>query len=342
MNEIAKSERYESAVLLHCQIRQNGETAAATLVEFCRGLKKMRDEKLYTELGYTDFGEYAEKAVGIRQRQAYSYIAGLENLGEEFLQTNARLGISKIELIARIPAVERDEFLAQNDVESATVRELKAMTEKYTKAAEQVSLFEQEAAQLRESAAEKQNIADAELVRARNKLEKAEREREQLEKQAEELRREVERLSATPAEPDLSAITAAREEGIKQGKLEAAKKAEKAEAKHRSELERLEREKAGVAEQLGGIQAQLEAANAESERLRALAGANEKRLAAAGDDAIQRAGVYFDMATNCIARLGEALEAISDDNIRAKLRRKVGRRLMSEAQALEGGKADAQ
>lgn len=334
MNEIAKSERYESAVLLHCQIRQNGETAAATLVEFCRGLKKMRDEKLYTELGYTDFGEYAEKAVGIRQRQAYSYIAGLENLGEEFLQTNARLGISKIELIARVPAVERDEFLEAHDVESATVRELKAMTERYTKAAEQASLFEQEAAELKAAAEERKNVTDAELIRARNKLEKAEREREQLEKQAEELRREVERLGATPAEPDLSAITAAREEGIKQGKLEAAKKAEKAEAKHRSELERLEREKAGVAEQLGGIQAQLEAATAESERLRALAGANEKRLAAAGDDALQKAGAYFEMMMDCMEKLEEAIDGIADSEIAQKLRRKIGAKLARAASKL--------
>lgn len=67
---------------LHLDIRKNGELAASALVEFSKGLKQMRDKKLYTELNFETFEDYVENAVGIRQRQAYNYIQALENLGE--------------------------------------------------------------------------------------------------------------------------------------------------------------------------------------------------------------------------------------------------------------------
>lgn len=138
------SARYELAVSVHTRIKLNEETAAAALVEFCRDLKRMRDEKLYSELGYENFDDYTEQAAGIGKSQAYSYIQAFERLGGTLLQNNANLGISKIKLLAMIPAPERDEFLATNDVEAVSTRELAEMVEALKAKNEQLSLFESE------------------------------------------------------------------------------------------------------------------------------------------------------------------------------------------------------
>ena len=65
----------------HVRILANGQVMARALVDVCHDLKTMRDEGLYTELGYDTFEEYAEQACGIKQRQAYSYISAYEKLG---------------------------------------------------------------------------------------------------------------------------------------------------------------------------------------------------------------------------------------------------------------------
>lgn len=90
------TELQREAVETHYEIRKNAEITANALVDFCKGLKKMRDKKLYAELGCETFEEYAKKFFGLAQRQAYNYIQALGNLGEPLLQSNANLGITKL------------------------------------------------------------------------------------------------------------------------------------------------------------------------------------------------------------------------------------------------------
>lgn len=123
----------------HARILANGQVMARALVDVCHDLKTMRDEGLYTELGYNTFEEYAEQACGIKQRQAYSYISAYEKLGQKYMADHADLGITKLELIAQISSYEREEFAADVDLESATVRELKAEVERYKKQTEQLT-----------------------------------------------------------------------------------------------------------------------------------------------------------------------------------------------------------
>lgn len=123
----------------HARILANGQVMARALVDVCHDLKTMRDEGLYTELGYDTFEEYAEQACGIKQRQAYSYISAYEKLGQKYMADHADLGITKLELISQISSYEREEFTADVDLESATVRELKAEVERYKKQTEQLT-----------------------------------------------------------------------------------------------------------------------------------------------------------------------------------------------------------
>lgn len=116
----------DEAVKLHNQIVTNGTIAAQALYELCRCLKRMRDEKLYTALGYEDFDSYCEERANIRSRQAYNYIKTYENLGSGFLQSNAGMGITKLELLTHVPALDREEFMEENNVSELSVSELKA------------------------------------------------------------------------------------------------------------------------------------------------------------------------------------------------------------------------
>ena len=84
----------------HEEILFSGSTASAYFVEFSKKLKEMRDSKLYERAGFASFGEYAEQAVNIKQRQAYKYIEVYEKFNEEFLTRNSKLGITKLLLLS--------------------------------------------------------------------------------------------------------------------------------------------------------------------------------------------------------------------------------------------------
>ena len=115
------------------------QTCALPIFDMCKDLKHMRDEGLYQELGYDTFEDYSEQACGIKQRQAYSYISAYEKLGEGYMQENASLGITKLELISQISSYEREEFLEKNDVEELSTRELKKQVEEFKNQIEQLT-----------------------------------------------------------------------------------------------------------------------------------------------------------------------------------------------------------
>ncbi len=138
------------AVELHLEIKKNAELTATALVEFCKGLKKMRDKKLYIELGCETFAEYAKKAFNIEQRQAYNYIQALERLGEPILQSNANLGITKLNILSEIPRLELEQFVEDNNVAEMSTKQLKEAVEKATKAEEQLTFMTEENEKLKE------------------------------------------------------------------------------------------------------------------------------------------------------------------------------------------------
>lgn len=149
---------HEKAVELHAEIMEHKNAAANALYEMCVCLKKMRDEKLYTELGFSDFGEYAEKKCGIQQRWAYSYIRTLEKLGSDVLQSNANAGITKLELLTHVPDLDRAEFIESTDIEDISVAKLKEKIAELEKEnamkGEQLSMFEKKEAEAPETDAE--------------------------------------------------------------------------------------------------------------------------------------------------------------------------------------------
>ena len=114
---------------LHSEILVYGRATCENLLQMAKGLKRMNDEKLFKAGGYSTFEEYTETALGIKKSQAYTYIKALDTLGEEFFQLTGKIGITKISLLADLTETEREELTQTTDVESTTVKELKAKIE---------------------------------------------------------------------------------------------------------------------------------------------------------------------------------------------------------------------
>lgn len=138
------SKQYIEASKLHQHIIASAELAQQNLFEMCTGLKTMRDNKLYKELGYSNFEDYCENEVGIKRRNAYNYISIIEKINPENVQSIAHFGMTKLSLLATISEQEQREISEKVNLESTTVKQLKAEIEKLKseKASKQIELSE--------------------------------------------------------------------------------------------------------------------------------------------------------------------------------------------------------
>lgn len=130
-----------SALSTHQKIITAEQTAANAMLSLCENLKLMRDKHLYESLGFETFDTYTEQACGIKRRQAYNYISTYEKLGGTVLQSNAQLGITKLQLLTEVCAVDRDDFVAENDLAGMSVKEIKELVEKSKQQGEQLALL---------------------------------------------------------------------------------------------------------------------------------------------------------------------------------------------------------
>ena len=109
---------------VHNEMLMAGRKAADCLIIMAKDMKKMRDEELYKEAGFATFKEYVEDALEIKERQAYNWISVLD-LPPEKLQLHAGMGVTKLALIASASPSVQEEVLSDEDVESATVKQLR-------------------------------------------------------------------------------------------------------------------------------------------------------------------------------------------------------------------------
>lgn len=130
MSEITVSEQHKQAIELHQKILVSANLAQQNIWDMCNGLKTMRDNKLYKELGYTNFEEYCENEVGMKRRNVYNYISIVERINTENVQTFAQISKSKLMLLATISEPEQAEIAEKLDIENTTVKQLKAEIEK--------------------------------------------------------------------------------------------------------------------------------------------------------------------------------------------------------------------
>ena len=103
----AVTSKYTEAFNLNAKICISAQMAQQNLYEVCKGLKEMRDGKLYKELGYQNFEDYCENEVGISRFMAYKYISIAELKNVESIQ---QIGVTKLSLLAKLDEPQREEL----------------------------------------------------------------------------------------------------------------------------------------------------------------------------------------------------------------------------------------
>lgn len=237
MNEITTvnqtSLEFQGAMELHTRIITSGNIAATAMVEMCKNLKQMRDRRQYIHLGYNTFEGYCEQMASIKARQAYTYISTIERLGESVLQSNAGLGITKLELLAQLPEDKRDE-LADAAAEMST-RELKEKIAELTKAQEQISMLENQLAgqnEINQGLADSLTATDRERLHLKDELDMARKSQQiilppQPEADPEAIRKEIETKMLAQKKAEVEKIRAELEDEMDQAKAESFEKGKK-------------------------------------------------------------------------------------------------------------------
>ena len=207
MNEL--NPNYKTAVETDTQIKQSALNAQQNLYDMAMGFKKMRDEKLYTALGYENFGEYCEKGTGFKRAQVYNYISVVENLPEDFVYSSRQIGIKKLTLLTQLSDEERTQITENTDLESTTVKELKAQIDSVKKQNDILKNERDRALKSNEDASHQVFMADKKVLEMKNKVSELEKqlkdkpieivsnseEEEKLKSQIDELKRENEKIS---------------------------------------------------------------------------------------------------------------------------------------------------
>lgn len=172
MNEL--SAEYIKAAELDRRIKTSAQLAQQSLYDMCMGFKEMRDSRLYKELGYSDFGDYCEKETGFSRMNVYNYIRVAEKLPQDFVNSSLQIGVKKLTLLAKLSDEERTELAENIDLESTTVKELKA----------KIDILQNERDRAMESNAEASHqvfMADKKVLEMKNKVTQLEAEIKDLE-----------------------------------------------------------------------------------------------------------------------------------------------------------------
>ena len=302
------------AVELHYEIIAKGNLAASAMVDFAKGLKEMRDKKMYLELNFNSFEEYAEQAVGLKQSQAYTYIRALESFGESGLQSNANLGITKLGILAALPWHEREDVLENNDVESMTTRELKEAIDKLHETQEQLSFMTTERDRL-QGQIELAEIGEKTVEQLRDELDG---QRDLIASLRSELKAAKEKPAVSSVrEPSAEEIKALTKEAVEKEK----QKAEKAKQKAVAEAEKAAREderKKAAAEIEKKYKDAMQSADREKSAALARMAEMEKQAKLTSSPEVLKFSFYFDEAQKNINNMHDIISQ-SDSDTAAKL-----------------------
>ncbi len=338
MNTTPAGVTQNRAYELHQYIIAQARVAGQAISEIGRSLKEMRDSKLYLELGHETFEAYTEDMLNIKQRQAYNYISIYETYGPKFIDANANLGISKLLLLQAVPVYDREEFMEEHDVGDLTTRELKELTEKYTKACEQLSLLQ----------TEKEDLGD-ELIAAEEDNRIATEREQRLQEQKIELEKRIKELEARPvdvavAEPSAETLAALKKEAAANQKEAIAKAVEKAEKKAAKDAEEKIKEAKEAAKKEAEEALQASLRDVEREKAAALerAKAMEKQLSLGANPDTVLIKHLFDELQSIYNRLMGTINKLetsgteTDTEAAAKFRSAVRKLLEMLVKQLEG------
>ena len=282
------------AMSLHCEIMATAQAAADSLLALGRKLKQMRDTGGYRHLGFASFGEYTEQAVGIRQRQAYNYIAVVEKVPARLVEENAAAGVTKLALLGKLgPADQRE---VAGELANITVEELKQIIDERNGMAEQLSMIQDTS---RPAAEAESYEVDMEALRAQA-LEQARAELDAAHKS------DLARLREENAHALKQAERAAKEKA----ESAAARKLAKDRAAAQKEFE--QKVEAVRKEQEARDRAALDAARREAEEARAAAEETAKRLQLNASEEGIRFALLFEQLQTTTAQMLDIADSLQD------------------------------
>lgn len=223
MSEIIISEQYKAAIELNQKIIITAQAAQQNLYDMCVMLKQMRDDKLYKELGYSNFEDYCENEVGMSRHMAYKYTNALGIKNVESIQ---HLGITKLSLLASLSESQQEEIQRIVDIEETSVRELKAEIASLKTKANEANELSQRIDDLNEN-----------CRRIAKQRDKAENKITQLETEIEELKNRQPEM--TPEDRDAQAIIRQLDRQLSEADQEYANNLERQRKEYQEEINRL-------------------------------------------------------------------------------------------------------
>lgn len=238
MNEIIESADYTKAVALHRRICANAQAAQESLYEMCKSLKEMRDGKLYKELGYESFENYAETEVGMTKRNANRYVSIADMLSKNGTPVSQKLGVTKLYLLSTLSEEERTEVVQSTDIDSVSKRELESKIADLKKTNDRLMGKVDEAEKKAAASRRSEESACGKLSILRTDLEMQQQKTKQLESENASLEAQVKELESRPVEVAVEKDTAALEALQKENdeRISALKNS------HTAELEKLKTE----------------------------------------------------------------------------------------------------
>lgn len=303
---LAADQRQNAAQELHERIVGDANRVVFALCDLAEHLKIMRDCKLYADLGMSSFEEYVESKVGLKQRQAYNYISAYERLGPKMLRENGNLGITKLNLLAEVSAVDRADFLEENDLAGMTVQEVRELVQKNKDQGEQLSILQEALSEAKNKQNGLQKLADSRKAEADN------------------LRKDLEELENRPVEVAVPEITEEDREKIRaelraefEGQQEKDRrkleKAEKNAEKLKRELEQAKSSAEELAEEKAAEKIKEIQEKAEQEKAEIMERAKKEaaQMQASADAEIREANIFFTAWQEAHGKLLDKLREIA-------------------------------
>ena len=141
MDTQASSERKKMAIELTSNIVVKYEIARKCIFEIARDLTRVKEERLFIEMGVGSFDEYCQKVAGFGDRQGRNFINIYKRFSEEEINEYKHLGSTKMAYMAELDDTDLGELTATHDLESVTTRELRKLVDEYKNKYEQITLL---------------------------------------------------------------------------------------------------------------------------------------------------------------------------------------------------------
>ena len=351
-----ETEEGRQAANLHNSIMAAKLAVSNALLDFCRGLKAMRDGKGYKALGFDSFEEYSVHAVGIKYRMAANYISAYEALGEKMIAENADIGITKLALLAQISDPEERAEAARENLNGMTVAEVKALVAEKNSLQEQLSFLGSENEKLKNAMAEQAAKADTATVeatvlpadiedivakaKAEGAAQAAEAAAKNAEAEKEQLRKRLEEQQRAAKEAEEKLEKAKADAKKKEKKLEEQKLAAVAEAKKQAAAEAADKAKREAEKKVAG---ELEAAKAAEQAAKAEAEKLLKKLEVQSDAETVKFGLFLQQLQQAVNGMSEQIGALRENRKAEqaeKLNAVMQKILRMKLEESEGGKKE--